>query len=176
MWRPRFDAWSGKFPHAMGPLSPQGWCAQSCPTLCNPMDCRPPGSSVHGIFQAIILEWVAISYSRGSSQPRDWTYVSSISCLSRRILYHCATWEAHGRPGAAKKKKKKKKTTQFIILKKKIWWTWFLLSAKLHTYRYLELNYNYSNCPGVFSSLEKPALLQGYRVINNCALLSCSSL
>ena len=45
--------------------------AQSCPTLCDPMDCSPPGSSVHGIFQARILEWVAISFSRGSSPPRD---------------------------------------------------------------------------------------------------------
>ena len=52
--------------------------AQSCPTLCDPMDCSPPGSLVHGIFQAWILEWVAISFSRGSSQPRDWTQVSRI--------------------------------------------------------------------------------------------------
>ena len=44
--------------------------AQSCPTLCDPMDCNPPGSSVHGISQARILEWVASSFSRGSSQPR----------------------------------------------------------------------------------------------------------
>ena len=51
---------------------------QSWPTLCNPMDCRPPGSSVHEIFQAWILEWVAISFSRGSSQPRDWNWVSRI--------------------------------------------------------------------------------------------------
>ena len=50
-------------------------CAQSCPTLCNPMDCNPPGSSVHGIFQARILEWVAISSSRGSSPPRNRTHV-----------------------------------------------------------------------------------------------------
>ena len=49
---------------------------QSCPTLCDPMDCSPPGSSVHGILQARILEWVAISFSRGSSQPRDRTQVS----------------------------------------------------------------------------------------------------
>ena len=46
-------------------------CAWSCPTLCNPVDCSPPGSSVHGISQARILEWVAITYSRGSSSP--WT-------------------------------------------------------------------------------------------------------
>ena len=50
--------------------------AQLCPTLCSPMDCNPPGSSVHGIFQAWILEWVAISFSRWSSQPRDRTQVS----------------------------------------------------------------------------------------------------
>ena len=47
--------------------------AQSCPTLGNPMDTSPPGSSVHGILQAKILEWVAISFSRGSSPPRDQT-------------------------------------------------------------------------------------------------------
>ena len=52
--------------------------AQSCLTLCDPMDCSPPGSSVYGIFQARILEWVAIFFSRGSSQPRDWTQVSHI--------------------------------------------------------------------------------------------------
>ena len=44
--------------------------AQSWPTLCDPMDCSLPGSSVHGIFEAIVLEWIAISFSRGSSQPR----------------------------------------------------------------------------------------------------------
>ena len=51
----------------------------SCPTLCDPMDCSPPGSSVHGIFQAGILEWVAISSSRGSSHPRGQTCVSCIA-------------------------------------------------------------------------------------------------
>ena len=52
--------------------------AQSCPTLCDPMDCSLPGSSVHGIFQAIVLEWIAISFSSGSSRPRDGTQVSRI--------------------------------------------------------------------------------------------------
>ena len=52
--------------------------AQSCPILCDPIDCSLPGSSVHGIFQAIVLEWVAISFSRGSSQPRARTRVSHI--------------------------------------------------------------------------------------------------
>ena len=50
--------------------------SQSCPTLCDAMDCSPPGSSVHGIFQARLLEWAAISSSRRSSQPRDRTWVS----------------------------------------------------------------------------------------------------
>ena len=68
---------------------------QSHMTLCNPMDCRSPGSSVHGILQARILEWVAMPSSRRSSLPRDRTRVSSISCLSRQILYHCTTWEDH---------------------------------------------------------------------------------
>ena len=53
--------------------------AQSCPTLCNPMDCSLPGSSVGGIFQARVLEWVATSFSRGSSQLGDWTRVSCIA-------------------------------------------------------------------------------------------------
>ena len=52
--------------------------AQSCPTLCDPMDCSLPGSPIHGIFQARILEGVAISSSRWSSQPRDQTQVSRI--------------------------------------------------------------------------------------------------
>ena len=57
---------------------------QPCLTLCDPMDCSPPGSSVHGVFQARILEWVAIPSSRGSSQPKDRTCVS---CICRGILY-----------------------------------------------------------------------------------------
>ena len=57
--------------------------AQLCPTLCNPVDCSPPGSSVHEISQARIVEWVAISFPRGSSQPRDQTLVS---CTAGRYL------------------------------------------------------------------------------------------
>ena len=57
--------------------------SQLCPTLCNPIDCSPPGSSVHGIFQARVLEWAAIPFSRGSSLPRDQTRVSRIH---RRVL------------------------------------------------------------------------------------------
>ena len=53
--------------------------AQSCPTLCNLMDCSQPGSSAHGILQARILELIVISFSRGPSRPRDWTWVSSVT-------------------------------------------------------------------------------------------------
>ena len=59
--------------------------AQSCPTLWDPMDCSPPGSSIHEIFQARILEWVAISFSRGSFQSRDWT---GVSCIAGKCFYH----------------------------------------------------------------------------------------
>ena len=61
---------------------------QSCPTLCDAMDWSPPGSSVHGILQTRILEWVAIPSSRGSSQPRNWSSVSYVSCIGRWVLYH----------------------------------------------------------------------------------------
>ena len=59
---------------------------QSCPTLCNPMDCSPPGFSLLRISQATILEWVAMPSSRGSSQPKDWTHVSWISCIVGRFF------------------------------------------------------------------------------------------
>ena len=65
---------------------------QSCPTLCDPMDCSPLGSSVYGISQARILEWVFMPFSGGSSWPRDQTWVS---CIGRQILYHWAAREAH---------------------------------------------------------------------------------
>ena len=68
--------------------------AQSRPSVCVPMDCSLPGSSVHGIFRARILEWVAMYFSRGSPQPRDGTHVSCISCSGRQILCHWATWES----------------------------------------------------------------------------------
>ena len=60
-----------------------GRSLQSCLTLCNPMACSPPGSSVHGVLQASILEWVAMPSSRGFSQPRDQTHVSYVSCIGR---------------------------------------------------------------------------------------------
>ena len=54
------------------------------------MDCSPP---VHGIFQARILQWVAILFSRGPSWPRDWTHVTCIPCIDAQILYHWVTWD-----------------------------------------------------------------------------------
>ena len=66
--------------------------AQLCLTLCDPVNCSPPDSSVPGISQARALDWVAISFFQGSSWPRDWTRVS---CIDRQILYH---WHHLGSP------------------------------------------------------------------------------
>ena len=75
--------------------------AQSCPTLCDPMDCSPPGFSVRGILQAQrILDWVAIPFSRGCSRPRDWTQVSRIA---NRFFTIWATREAPGPTEGIKK-------------------------------------------------------------------------
>ena len=76
-------------------LHSQQWCKyccakslQSCPTLCDPMDSSPPGSSVHGILQASILEWVVMPSSRASSQSRDRTSISYVSCIGKWVPYH----------------------------------------------------------------------------------------
>ena len=76
---PRSDGWHGQ----LFPLAPCVLCCakslQSCLTLCDPMDCSPPGSSAHGILQARILEWVAVPFSRGSSRPKVGTQVYCIA-------------------------------------------------------------------------------------------------
>ena len=59
----------------------------SCPTLCDPMDCSPPGSSVHEVLQARILEWVPMPSFRESSRPRDQTCVSYIPCTGRQVFF-----------------------------------------------------------------------------------------
>ena len=71
-------------------------CVLSCfvSNSLRPMDCSPPGSSVHGILQARTLEWAAISSSRGSSQPSDQTRIFGISCIADRYFTHWATWES----------------------------------------------------------------------------------
>ena len=79
----------------------------ACSVMSNSLqsiDCRLPGSSVHGILQARILKWVAIASSQGSSWPRDQTHISCGSCIGRRILYHWATWKAHDKPRQCIKK------------------------------------------------------------------------
>ena len=70
-------------------------CAQSCLPLCDPMDYSPPGSSVHGIFQARILEWVAISYSRGSSRRRDQTCVLACRFFTTALIILCCNFYFH---------------------------------------------------------------------------------
>ena len=67
--------------------------AQSRPSLCDPMDCSPRGSSVCGISQARKVKWAAVSYSGGSSWPKDQTPISCVS-TGRQILYNCTSWEA----------------------------------------------------------------------------------
>ena len=81
--------------HSVRPTVSRSICAcahdkslQSCPTLCDTMDCTPPASSICGILQARILEWVTVTSSRGSSQPRDLTSVSYVSCIGRWVPYH----------------------------------------------------------------------------------------
>ena len=61
---------------------------QSCPTLCEPMDCSPPGSSIHWISQARVLEWVTISFSRASSRPRDLDPHLLCLLMGRQLVYH----------------------------------------------------------------------------------------
>ena len=74
-----------------------GKSLQSCPILCDPMDCSPPGSSAHGILQAKILEWVVTPSSRGSSWPRDRTCVS-LSLSSPTLVGIFLTTEPPGKP------------------------------------------------------------------------------
>ena len=61
---------------------------QSYPTLCNPKDCSPPGSSVLGILQTRTLEWITMPSSKGSSWSRDWNCISYVFCIGRQVLYH----------------------------------------------------------------------------------------
>ena len=67
---------------------------QSCLTRCDPMDHSPPGSTVHGILQTRILDWIAVLSSRGSSRPRDQTFISYVSCIAGGVFTTSTTWEA----------------------------------------------------------------------------------
>ena len=73
-------------------------CVQSCLTLCDPMDCSPSGFSFHGIFQARILEWVAIFSSRGSSRSRDWTWINLFYLLFFICLLYLLHWQTDSLP------------------------------------------------------------------------------
>ena len=97
--------------------------AQSCLTLCKSMDCSPPGSSVYGILQARILEWVAIPFSRGSSWTRDQTWVS---CIAGRFFTIWATREARNMCISSKT------DNSFLALK---WSVDSLNSKQIHTRR-----------------------------------------
>ena len=99
-YRPACRAWAEHLPTGAAPLGTRSptptpaflsctvRSAQSSLALCDTLYCSPPGSSVHGILQARrLLEWVAVSSSRGSSRPRDPTCISSVSCMGLRVLY-----------------------------------------------------------------------------------------
>ena len=80
--------------HLWAPLTGTTVCVLSCVWLCDPTDWSPPGSSVHGIFQARILTQVSTSFSRGASGPRDWTLVSCSSCIAGGFFTTGTAWEA----------------------------------------------------------------------------------
>ena len=124
--------------------------AKSFPNLCDPMDSSTPGSSVHEISQARILEWVAISFSRGSSWPRDRT---CIPCIVRQILYHWATRKANPREEDIKNSGCRPKLNLIKYIKKfKIW-------KKVKGIRYIKVllkwMITYSNISWKFSLGEK---------------------
>ena len=107
--------------------------AQSCPTLCNSMDYSPPGSSVHGILQARTLEWVTIPFSRGSSQPRDWSWVSALqtdslpseppmkpnTCLNHKIRNTSNKPSSLPSKGVRERNKGQNRNKQNVVTKKK---------------------------------------------------------
>ena len=95
-WQPTPVLLPGKFPrteepgrlHSMGIAKTTEQLQRRWMTLCDPMNCNPPGSSVRGFLRIRILEWIAVPSSRGSSPPRDQTLFSYLSCIGRWILYH----------------------------------------------------------------------------------------
>ena len=88
------------------------------------MDHSPPGSSVHGILQARVLDWIAIPFSSVSSWPWDWTRVSCISCIGWCILYHCAAWEPQKALTCQRILKKKNREDSNIFLRKIVRCPW----------------------------------------------------
>ena len=113
--------------------------AQSCLTLCDPMDCSPPGSPVHGIFQARILERVAIPFSRGSSQPRDQTQVS---CIAGSLCIMWATGKAQFTPKLFMKSLQLKRGKMFKL----IMFAWVSVALQLpeHLVLFISLYFSHS--------------------------------
>ena len=115
--------------------------AQLCLTLCNLVDCSRPGSSVHGISQARILEWVAISFSRGSS--RSWGRIP-ISCIGMHVLYHWATKEGHVKLLRSIKSRhwcsvnKKRFLFSLIHINASKWCLWYLVNTDI-CWRFLKI-------------------------------------
>ena len=100
-----------------------------CLTLCCSADCSPPGSSVLGILQAGILEWVAISYSRGFSPPKDWTHVSlsRVSCIGRQSLYRALA--SPGKPTETVRDGRKSVYLRHTSQTQTVLWTVFVFRA-----------------------------------------------
>ena len=107
------------------------------------MDCNPPGSSAHGLSQVRILEWIAISSSRGFTRSRDQTCVSCVSCIGLQILYHSTTWEAPYMKISVKNLSKCLKT---VIMWSQ--WKWQSKSSgKLTLCRNKKISKNFQNQP-----------------------------
>ena len=122
------------------------------------MDCGPPGSSVHGIFQVRIPGWVALSSFRGSPQLRDWTCISCVSCVSRWILYDCATWEAP-LPSTGKYK--------YQVLNPLCWYlTAFLLGWDKNVYMFTVMSFSLNSMRSIF--LCCPKLWFESTIFNGC--------
>ena len=86
--KPRNVKGFAQVPELVTALESESEVAQSSPTLCDSIDCSLPGSFVHGIFQAIVLEWIAMPFSRGSSWPRNQTHIFYVSSIGRPVLYY----------------------------------------------------------------------------------------
>ena len=96
---------------------------QLCPTLCDPMDCSPPGSSVHGTSQARVLEWVAMPFSRRSFPPRDWTWVSYFADR------FCTIWASMEAPWINKHKLIQNIEVESSGDDQNLWWQNFLFQS-----------------------------------------------
>ena len=143
-------------------MTPLTWkwseVAQSCLTLCDPLDCSLPGFSVHGIFQARVLEWVSVSFSRGSSPPRDWTWVSHIA--GRRFtLWATREAQLHEVPGILIERKR-----EIVIAR---WWEKVIVQSFSHVQLCDPMDCNqpgssvHGDSPGKKTGVDRRALLQG---------------